>query len=70
MPRNSRRAEVRDLAAACGLQEDERVPLTEVASECMRKSERRRSGGVPDVGRERQRTGDWGDGEGEDKVEV
>ncbi|XP_015689858.2 uncharacterized protein LOC102719095 [Oryza brachyantha] len=31
------RAEVRDLAAACGLQEDERVPLSEVVLDCTRR---------------------------------
>ncbi|KAF0902247.1 hypothetical protein E2562_014483 [Oryza meyeriana var. granulata] len=41
-PRNaagasSGRAEVRDLAAACGLQEDERVPLSEVVLDCTRR---------------------------------
>ena len=34
---SSGRAEVRDLAAACGLQEDERVPLAEVVSDCTRR---------------------------------
>ncbi|EEE58888.1 hypothetical protein OsJ_10507 [Oryza sativa Japonica Group] len=31
------RAEVRDLAAACGLQEDDRVPLSEVVLDCTRR---------------------------------
>ncbi|XP_062213464.1 uncharacterized protein LOC133914364 [Phragmites australis] len=31
------RSEVRDLAAACGLQEDERVPLADVVSDCTRR---------------------------------
>ncbi|KAL5216966.1 hypothetical protein ABZP36_017650 [Zizania latifolia] len=31
------RAEVRDLAAACGLQEDERVPLAEVVLDCTKR---------------------------------
>ena len=34
---SSGRAEVRDLAVACGLQEDERVPLAEVVSDCTRR---------------------------------
>ncbi|CAN6320324.1 unnamed protein product [Urochloa humidicola] len=34
---SSGRAEVRDLATACGLQEDERVPLAEVVSDCTRR---------------------------------
>nr|CAB3501093.1 unnamed protein product [Digitaria exilis] len=34
---SSGRSEVRDLAAACGLQEDERVPLAEVVSDCTRR---------------------------------
>ncbi|KAL6645740.1 hypothetical protein ACP70R_017348 [Stipagrostis hirtigluma subsp. patula] len=34
---SSGRAEVRNLAAACGLQEDERVPLSEVVSDCTRR---------------------------------
>ncbi|KAL6902295.1 hypothetical protein ACP4OV_005171 [Aristida adscensionis] len=34
---SSGRAEVRDLAAACGLEEDERVPLSEVVSDCTRR---------------------------------
>ncbi|PUZ41476.1 hypothetical protein GQ55_9G508400 [Panicum hallii var. hallii] len=34
---SSGRAEVRDLAAACGLQEDERVPLAEVVSDCTKR---------------------------------
>lgn len=34
---SSGRREVRDLAAACGLQEDERVPLAEVVSDCTRR---------------------------------
>jgi TPR repeat protein len=34
---SSGRAEVRDLAAACGLEADERVPLAEVVSDCTRR---------------------------------
>ncbi|WVZ56627.1 hypothetical protein U9M48_007124 [Paspalum notatum var. saurae] len=34
---SSGRSEVRDLAAACGLKEDERVPLSEVVSDCTRR---------------------------------
>ncbi|KAG8063731.1 hypothetical protein GUJ93_ZPchr0003g16662 [Zizania palustris] len=34
---SSGRAEVRDLAAACGLQEDERVPLAEVVLDCTKR---------------------------------
>uniref|UniRef100_A0A0D9VT13 Uncharacterized protein n=1 Tax=Leersia perrieri TaxID=77586 RepID=A0A0D9VT13_9ORYZ len=34
---SSGRAEVRDLAARCGLQEDERVPLSEVVLDCTRR---------------------------------
>jgi TPR repeat protein len=34
---SSGRAEVRELAAACGLEEDERVPLAEVVSDCTRR---------------------------------
>ncbi|TVU47375.1 hypothetical protein EJB05_06974, partial [Eragrostis curvula] len=34
---SSGRAEVRDLAAACGLQEDERVPLSEVVLDCTKR---------------------------------
>ncbi|KAL5210579.1 hypothetical protein ABZP36_006202 [Zizania latifolia] len=34
---SSGRAEVRDLAAACGMQEDERVPLAEVVLDCTKR---------------------------------
>ncbi|KAJ1297549.1 hypothetical protein BS78_01G384900 [Paspalum vaginatum] len=34
---SSGRSEVRDLAAACGLKEEERVPLSEVVSDCTRR---------------------------------
>ncbi|XP_066352246.1 uncharacterized protein [Miscanthus floridulus] len=34
---SSGRAEVRNLAAACGLEADERVPLAEVVSDCTRR---------------------------------
>jgi TPR repeat protein len=34
---SSGRAEVRDLATACGLEENERVPLAEVVSDCTRR---------------------------------
>jgi TPR repeat protein len=34
---SSGRVEVQDLAAACGLQEDERVPLSEVVLDCTKR---------------------------------
>lgn len=34
---SSGRAEVRDLAAACGLEDDERVPLSEVVLDCTKR---------------------------------